>query len=140
MGHFLADRKYGGRNIVTIEQQFRYLNNQIQDIFGNPVAATTLNAHLNLLEDFSPRRTVEDPFFWIPQGLFYDLIDNRNDRDALPRRVDLNDAVFSYTNQQFFNALDADINNLPAYRVRLLSENANRDAAGVTTIFQFYGY
>ncbi len=63
LGHFMADRKYGGRNIVTIEQQFRYLNNQIQDIFGNPVAATTLNAHLNLLEDFSPRRTVEDPFF-----------------------------------------------------------------------------
>ncbi len=55
-----------------------------------------------------------------------------------PPRVLLNDNVAGYTNQQFFNALDADINSLPNYRIRLLSENGNSQAAGVTTIFSFY--
>lgn len=68
------------------------------------------------------------------------MIDDRNDFNAVPQRVALVDNVFSYTNEQFFNALDADINNIPAYRARLLSENGNRDQVGVTSIFQFYGY
>jgi hypothetical protein len=72
--------------------------------------------------------------------LYYDLIDNRNDFNAVPQRIPLVDNVLNYTNQQFFNALDADINSLPAYRVRLLSENGNNQAAGVNTIFNFYGY
>ena len=85
---------------------------------------------------------MNDPFWWIPQGLYYDLIDNRNDLtvDPLNVRVPLDDSVIGYTNSQFFNALDADIDNLPAYRVRLLNENANNQAAGVNTIFTFYGY
>lgn len=94
---------------------------------------------MNLLEDFSPLRTVDDPFWWIPQGLYYDLLDNRNDLFGLPLRVPLDDLVDVYTNQQFFNALDADINNLPAFRLRLLNENSNSQVAGVNTIFTFYG-
>ncbi len=61
-----------------------------------------LNSNLNLLEDFSPNRTA-DHFNWIPQGLYYDLFDNRNDNLANPPRVLLNDNVSTYTNQQFFN-------------------------------------
>jgi hypothetical protein len=83
---------------------------------------------------------VTDPFWWIPQGLYYDLIDNRNDNNGAPVRVPLVDNVVGYTNQQFFNALDNDITTLPAYRGRLLSENANNQIAGVNTIFTFYGY
>jgi hypothetical protein len=94
-----------------------------------------------LLEDFDPiNRRIADPFWWIPQGLYYDLIDNRNDNNSAPVRVPLVDNVVGYTNQQFFNALDDDINNLPSYRGRLLSENANSQIAGVNTIFTFYGY
>lgn len=92
-----------------------------------------------MLEDFSPNRT-NDPFRWIPQGLFYDLVDDRDDFIQNPRRVPLNDAVSSYTIQQLFNAIDSDIANVPAYRVRLLQNNSNRDAAGITTIFSFYNY
>jgi hypothetical protein len=132
MGHFLTNRKYGALSGLFGEQGQTYFNN-------SPVAG--LNSNLNLLEDFDPiNRRVADPFWWIPQGIYYDLIDNRNDNNAVPRRITLDDNVFSYSNQQFFNALDDDINTLPAYRFRLLSENANRDAAGVTTIFTFYGY
>ena len=133
IGHFLTNSRYGTQSPQFIEQGIGYTN-------GNPAA--TLNSNLNLLEDFNPRRTVNDPFWWIPQGLYYDLIDNRNDLtvDPLNVRVPLDDSVIGYTNSQFFNALDADIDNLPAYRVRLLNENANNQAAGVNTIFTFYGY
>ena len=133
MGHFLTAARYGVQSPQFNEQTIAYTNN-------NPVNG--LNSNLNLLEDFNPRRTIDDPFWWIPQGLYYDLIDNRNDltADPLNVRVRLDDNVTGYTNLQFFNALDADINNLPAYRTRLLSENGNNQAAGVTTIFNFYGY
>jgi hypothetical protein len=134
MGHFLTNRKYGTQSGTFREQ------GGIE--YRTDVPVIGLNSNLNLLEDFNPRRTVEDPFFWIPQGLYYDLIDNRNDLTVNPLnvRVPLNDNVVGYTNQQFFNALDDDINNLPAYRGRLLSENASNQLAGVNTIFTFYGY
>lgn len=145
IGHFFTNTKYGTSNIFAFEQGLAYDNGNIYNIANGavqlpPVATTGLNAHLNLLEDFSPNRTVEDPFSWIPQGLYYDLLDNRNDNIQNPQRVPLNDEVFSYTNQELFNALDADITTVPAYRVRLLQENSNRDAAGVIAIFTGYNY
>lgn len=135
MGHFMADLKYGANSGSTREQGVDYFNGSIND--NGTITNTGLNSHINLLEDFSSQRR-NDPFWWIPQGLYYDLMDNRN--DVLFNRVLLNDQVSNYTNQQFFNALDADINTLPNYRLRLLSENANNQAAGVNTIFTFYGY
>lgn len=131
MGHFLTNRKYGRISGPFIEQNFTYTNN-------NPVS--DLNSNLNLLEDFNPGRSSVDPFYWIPSGLFYDLIDVRNDNSISIPRVPIVDLVSSYTNFQFFNALDNDISNLTAFKVRLLNENANRDAAGVNTIFSFYAY
>ncbi len=144
MGHVMTDIKYGGINMFVFEQGFAYQNNNIHNIVNNTivfpaVASTGLNAHLNLLEDFSPLRT-NDPFAWIPQGLFYDLVDNRNDELQNPQRIPLNDGVSSYTIQELFNAIDDDITTIPAYRIRLLQENSNRDAAGVTTIFNFYNF
>jgi hypothetical protein len=131
MGHVLTARKYGVASGEFSEQREWYRNN-------SPVVG--LNSNLNLLEDFNPSRTA-DPFRWIPQGLYYDLTDNRNDASAsTPPRVALNDNVSSYSNMQFFNALDLDVRSLQAYKTRLLLENNNRDAPGVNTIFGFYGY
>lgn len=135
-GRILADRVYAGFSSAQFEQAFEYRNGTIWQ-FGSQVAITGLNAHVNLLEDFDPNRTF-DPFFWIPQGIYYDMFDNRNDIQF--NRVFLDDQVVNYTNEQFFNALDNDITTLQQYRQRLLLENGNNQAAGVTTIFQFYGY
>jgi hypothetical protein len=129
MGHFLADQRYGLNSSQAIEQGIAYTNN-------NPVAG--LSSHLNLLEDFNPNR-INDPFYWIPQGLMYDLIDNRNDNNAVPRRVPLDDQVVGYTTAQLFNALQSDITTLQAYHTRLISQTSN-NPAGVNTIFTFYGY
>jgi hypothetical protein len=68
MGHFLADQRYGLNSSQADEQHLGYTNN-------NPIAG--LSSHLNLLEDFNPNRT-NDFFHWIPKGLMYDLMDNRN--------------------------------------------------------------
>jgi hypothetical protein len=136
MGHFMADMKYGNNSDGATEQGITYRNGDIVE-GGFVVAITGLNAHLNLLEDFSPLR-IDDDFHWIPQGLYYDLMDDRNDQAF--GRINLNDDVTGYTNQQFFNALDDDVTDLLNYRVRLLSENGNSQATGVTTIFNFYGY
>jgi hypothetical protein len=125
MGHFMADRKYGMSSSVAVEQGIAYQNN-------NPVAG--LSSHLNLLEDFSPARTI-DPFRWIPQGLYFDMIDTRNEVG-----IPVVDGVSNYTNQNFFNALDADINSLSNYRLRLLSENGNNQSIQVTNLFGQYGY
>ena len=143
IGHVLTNTKYATANMFVFEQGIAYQNNTIHNIVGNtitgPVATTGLNAHLNLLEDFSPVRA-NDPFRWIPQGLFYDMADDRNDRNALPRRIDLEDEVLNYSSEMFFNALDNDITTIPEYRVRLLNENNNNQFNGVNTIFNFYGY
>lgn len=120
LGHVLADAKYGTNSRTLVEQGVTYRNGTLTD--GTGTFNTGLNAHMNLLEDFSPVRA-NDPFRWIPQGLYNDLLDNRV--DGLFNRVLLNDQVQGYTNQGFFNALDQDILNLPSYRLRLLSENAN---------------
>lgn len=130
-GRILADRVYGiNFSSDQVEQGQTYTN-------GFPVG--TLSSHLNLLEDFHPGR-FNDPFRWIPQGVYYDMIDDRNDLIVPFPRVLINDEVLNYTNLQFFNALDADINSLPAYRVRLLQENGNNQGVQVTNLFAAYGY
>ena len=53
-----------------------------------------------------------NPFRWIPKGLMYDLMDNRNDNNAVPRRIPLDDNVTGYTIQQIFNALQSDVTSL----------------------------
>ncbi len=125
MGHFLAEQRYGTNSSEVDEQGIAYIN-------GSPVAG--LSCHLNSLEDFNPNRTT-GPFYWIPKG----LMDDRNDNNAVPRRVPLDDQVVGYTTAQLFNALQSDITTLQAYHTRLISQ-INNNPAGVNTIFTFYGY
>jgi hypothetical protein len=129
-GHIITDEKY-----LNISPEFR--EQGIDYNFGVPVP--NISSNLNLLEDFSPLRT-NDPFRWIPQGLFYDLIDNRNDFATTANPLHPGDLVNGITNQQLFDAIDSDITNLPEYRQRLLNETGNNQAANVTALFGFYNY
>ena len=77
----------------------------------------------------------------IPQGLFYDMIDARNDQTAIPRLVNLDDQVSGYyTNQTLFNAFSSSITTLGNYKTNLLLQNSNTQSAAVTTLFSQYGY
>src|SRR5690625_4316320 len=84
-------------------------------------------------EEFNPNNT-NDPFHWIPKGLYHDLIDNENETAPII------DAVSGYTDQELFNALDNDVNNLGDYRQNLLQENGNNQATQVNQLFNEYGY
>jgi hypothetical protein len=130
MGHFLTEKKYGIQSGVFIEQSNNYSTN-------NPVAG--LNSNLNLLEDFNPLST-NDVFRWIPQGLFYDLIDDRNDFGITANPLHPGDLVTGYTNQQLFGAIDGDITTLQEFRIRLLNNSNNNQAANVINLFGFYNY
>lgn len=124
-GQFLADRQYGANSHEAHEQFTSYLNG---DIAG-------LNCHLIALENFDPFLTTY-PFRWIPKGLYYDLMDTRNDLNAVPRFTVIDDQVGGYTNQQFFNAFNSGITSLQAYRQNLVNGNNSQ----VINLFQQYGY
>jgi hypothetical protein len=139
IGQFFTDLRYGANSSWDFNQGFFYFNSTIQNSLGTTVAVTGLNTHVNLLEDYSPFR-LDDNTHWIPYGLYYDLIDDRNDNIAFPPRVAIDDQVLGYTNQQLFNAMDNDINNPVDYRVRLLNENNNNQSINLITIFNRYDY
>ncbi len=125
MGHFLADRRYGTTlSTQSNEQGIGYVNN---------FPVNGLSSHINLLEDFSPLRTA-DPFHWIPQGLYEDLLDTRNEPNPIT------DAVANYTNQQFFNAFNSSITTMQGYRTNLLNTTTNTTSGSVANLFQQYGY
>ncbi len=125
MGQFLADRQYGNQSSCAGEQGTCYSNGSI----------TGLNSHRIALEIFNPTFT-SDPFYWIPKGLYYDLLDVRNETIATGGPID--DNVSGYTNQQFFNAFNSSITSLEAYRQNL--PNINNQAVEVINLFQQYGY
>jgi hypothetical protein len=123
MGQYLANRQYGLSSSCAGEQFTCYNNN---DIPG-------LNSHLVALENYNPLLS-GFPFNWIPKGLFYDMIDTRNESSPVI------DQVSGYTNQQFFNAFSSSITSLGAYRQNLLLQNGNNQSAQVINLFQQYGY
>lgn len=129
IGQFFADMQYGNSSTCSGEQAICYNNNFIQN----------LSSHLVSLENFDPNLSTY-PFKWIPKGLFYDLIDARNDLTAIPSFLNINDQVAGYTNQQFFNAFSSSITTLGAYRQNLLQQNPNNQTVQLTNLFQQYGY
>lgn len=89
-------------------------------------------------QDFSPYR-LPDHFHWIPQGLFRDLNDARNEQKATGGPVD--DNVSNFTNQQMFNAFQSSISTLQDYRVNLIQQNpTNPTTPQVTNLFFQYDY
>lgn len=122
MGQFLADRQYGATSSDAGEQFTLYHNG---DIAG-------LSSHLIALENYDPNLSGY-PFDWIPKGLYYDMIDTRNET-IFP----VSDGVAGYTNQQLFNAFNSNITSLGAYRQNL--PNINNQAVQVTNLFQQYHY
>lgn len=121
-----------GKNMYII---LRSINNQ--QMFNSPI--NLLSSHLNLLENFDPTRNA-DPFHWIPTGLFYDMIDTRNDATAIPRIVNIDDQVSGYTNQKFFNAFNSSIATLGNYKTNLLQQNGNSQSVQINSLFTQYGY
>ncbi len=125
----MADMRYGNmQSSRSREQGIDYFNN-------SPV--NNLSSHINLVEDFSPfRRT--DPFWWIPQGVYEDLLDARNEQRATGGSVD--DNTSNYNNQQMFNIFNSNVLTLQAYRNSLINNVTNPTSGSVVNLFGQYGY
>jgi hypothetical protein len=102
-------------------------------MYGNNLPVVGSSSHLNAIEDFSPNR-MNEPFRWIPEGIYYDMFDIRN--EFFP----IQDEVSGYANQQFNNALDSDVKSMQDFRNRLLAENGNNQVAAITLLFQRYNH
>lgn len=139
-----SERHYGNGG-AAISQVF--ISRNQGTIWGNPnttlVFAATglpinsiagLNANLASIEGFNPN-LFDDVHRWIPQGLPYDLFDNRNDNTN-----PIIDNANGFTINQSFNALQSDVRSIPAFRDRLLQQNANVQQVQVNQLFQQYGY
>ncbi len=125
-----SERHYGNggavaANFISRMQGIQYFNN----------AGSGLNANLWSLENFNPNGN-QDVHWWIPQGLPYDLFDARNDFPF----PNINDNVNGYTINQVFNALQPNIQSIPAFRDRLLLNSGNNQQAAVNQLFLQYGY
>ncbi len=95
-----------------------------------------INANLWALESFNPNLQ-SDTHRWIPKGLPYDLFDDRNDASTSGSVVD---NVSGFTINQSFDALQADVRSIPAFRDRLLLQNNNNQQTDVIILFNRYGY
>jgi len=127
LARIMCDLQYGVDSRPVTKQGFTYFNGGAPD--------PTLSSHLNALEAFDRNRPVaDDPFRWIPEGIYYDLFDVRADNFPIV------DGVNGYTNLQMFNALDADVTSMTQYRSRLLQENGNNQSAQVIALFNQYHY
>jgi len=133
VGYFFTNRHYGngGGAIGTVANGGFTARMQFGDW---PNAAGGLNSYLNAVENHNPNLGT-DPHRWIPQGICYDLIDNRNDA-GFP----IIDIVNAYNTALCFAALQNDIRDIAAFRNRLLEQNANIQQAEVNALFNEYNY
>lgn len=134
-----ADRYFGNggaaSNVFLSIIQGGFWANPINSFATGAVGVIPgLNANLAAIESFDPDLP-NDVHRWIPEGLPYDLIDNRND-NFFP----ITDNVAGYTINQCYNALQTDVQSIPAFRDRLLQQNGNNQQLQVNQLFQQYGY
>ena len=99
--------------------------------FYNNSPVNGLSSHLNLLEAFNPNK-YDDENRWIPTGLYYDLMDQRN--ESFP----IIDNVSAYSNSSFFNALDIDVKSVIEFRNRMIFENGTN--SNLVNLFAQYHY
>jgi hypothetical protein len=133
MGHYLANKTYGIKASCTTLQI---------DIHGNAINTScpsgSSNPQLDALENFNPNLG-NDPFHWIPTGLFYDMMDN-TPNETVANGFSVNDNVSGYTNAQMFNAFQSTVYTLHDYRIKLLQQTTNPTSGNVPNLFLQYGY
>lgn len=133
-GNFLANARYGNKtSCVSIQENQYWLAPPFTSCGINSLSVA--NPYIQALERFDPNFQ-DDPFNWIPKGIFHDLMDDTPDEITDLRTVD--DQVSNYTNSQLFNAIEQDIRSPQAYRDRLLQQNNNWQNLGVNALFNQY--
>ncbi len=133
---WFSERHYGvaPTNVLSISQRTFFVNDgsPIATYNGiNTVSIPNFNANFAAIESYNPTLTGQHD--WIPQGLPYDLWDNRN--DAI-----ITDNANGFSINQCYNALQPDVQSIPQFRERLLQQNGFIQQAQVNQLFQQYGF
>ena len=89
----------------------------------------------NFLEDFNPGRII-DPNRWLAKGLFYDMIDGGLESTTST----IVDNVSGFTNQQFYQALQNDVNSMSDYKAKFLQQNNFSQQTQINELFTEYDY
>jgi hypothetical protein len=92
-----------------------------------------------IAKKYSPNR-LTDPHRWIPEGIYYDMMDFRNDRLVVKPTVEITNEVNWFTNLQFNNALESNVKSMPAFRTRFIQQNGNGQLTQINTLFTWYNY
>ena len=125
-----SERHYGNGGAVAVN-----FFSRLQGLAFSNDATSGLNANYWSIENFNPNRN-QDVHRWIPQGLPYDLWDNRNE---FPTPF-IDDNATGFTINQSFNALQSDVHSISAFRDRLLQQNGNNQQVQVNTLINAYNY
>ena len=135
MGQYLANKKWG-LECTTFPEQGSDISNFINII--DFVAGGGKSSKENFLEDFNPKRPLNlDPNRWLAKGLFNDMMDPAGIESPASTIVD---NVSGFTNQQFFQALQNDVNSMLDYKAKFLQQNNFSQQTQINALFTEYGF
>lgn len=132
MGHYLADKKWGLQSTSFPEQG----NLQTRENLLYFSCEKGFSSHIRFIESYDPHRFI-DYNYWIPKGLFYDLMDP--DHEIFPGNA-IRDNVSGFTCRQIFEAMEKDVQGMEGYKQRLLKKNPFNAEVAVIDLFRQYGY
>ena len=95
--------------------------------------STPFSNHQLYLENWDPNYSNDD-FHWIPNGMYYDMVDTQNELYPVSA------AISGYSNQKFFNALLSDVKSMSDFKIKPLLQNNNNQSTQINTLFHDYGY
>jgi hypothetical protein len=132
IGHLFADKTYGLRSTSFPEQGLIDMNQNILTFSNQP----DCSSHIYFLESYDPNRKI-DPSYWIPKGLFYDLMDPDVELFA---NSPVKDRVSGYECKQIYSVLNKDIKNIYDFKTAFIARYGGRQVKDIEDLFQQYGY
>ena len=134
IGQYLANKKWG-LQCTTFPEQGSDISNFVNVLYFS--ASTGKSSKENFLEDFNPNRNVMlDPNRWLAKGLYNDMIDGGLESS----NSGIIDNVSGFTNQQFYQALQNDVNSMSDYKAKFLQQNNFLQQTQINALFTEYGY
>ena len=134
-GHYLADLKWGSQCTTFPEQGTDIGNFENTLLFSNGGGYSSQH---NFLENYNPKRELFlDPNRWLPKGIFNDMMDPTGNE---PPQSQIVDNISGFTNQQFYQALQNDVNSMSDYKARFLQQNNYLQQTQINELFNEYGF
>jgi hypothetical protein len=132
IGHLFTDKIYGLTSTSFPEQGNVTLNLDVLNFNNQP----DISSHIHFLESYDPSRK-QDPSYWIPKGLFYDLIDPKIEQFVASK---ITDEVSGYQCKQIFSLFNKDMNNMQDFKAKFITRYGGDQKKAIEDLFGQYGY